>query len=276
MEGGSLTAELALCRHVTSVLLWYSGPSPPDENLVTHAYILATILPRAAGFTNMRTKNTAVSMSNVATGQPRKLLSPKNRLVIKIVATIAIIVGVGLVIAAGTGAVLYTVHEDLRYASGTFSQGGWYAFSQGGWYAPSLNNSRGDRTASIEMLFPSGVLQANTTIPMKVSVWHTDTTHLDSFDLTLSTAPTSALWVWLNPSSGGNPMQITKSGVYGSGTVVYDLLVQPIPFPTYSNYPLNFDAQITLHDNSYLFVQHAYSAEVMNQFQIAPNGTVTG
>ncbi len=257
MEGGSLTAELALCRHVTSVLLWYSGPSPPDENLVTHAYILATILPRAAGFTNMRTKNTAVSMSNVATGQPRKLLSPKNRLVIKIVATIAIIVGVGL-------------------------------FSQGGWYAPSLNNSRGDRTASIEMLFPSGVLQANTTIPMKVSVWHTDTTHLDSFDLTLSTAPTSALWVWLNPSSGGNPMQITNygnkvvitipslSGVYGSGTVVYDLLVQPIPFPTYSNYPLNFDAQITLHDNSYLFVQHTYSAEVMNQFQIAPNGTVTG
>jgi len=77
----------------------------------------------------------------------------------------------------------------------------------------------------------------------------------------------------------GNKVVITipsLSGVYGSGTVVYDLLVQPIPFPTYSNYPLNFDAQITLHDNSYLFVQHAYSAEVMNQFQIAPNGTVTG
>jgi hypothetical protein len=75
-----------------------------------------------AGFTNMRTKNTVVSMSDVATGQPRKLLSPENRLVIKVVAAIAIIVGLGLVIAAGTGAVLYTVHEDLRYASGTFSQ----------------------------------------------------------------------------------------------------------------------------------------------------------
>jgi hypothetical protein len=228
----------------------------------------------------MRSKNTAVSMSSVAIGQPRKLLSPRNRLVVKVVAIIAIIVGVGLVIAAGTGTVLYTVHEDLRYTSGTFSQGGWYA--------PSLNNSRGDRTASIEMLFPSGVLQANTTIPMTVSVWHTDNTHLDSFDLTLSTAPGSALWVWLNPSSGGNAMQITNygskvvitfpslGGVYGSGTVVYDLLVQPIPFPRYSDYPLNFDAQITLHDNSYVFIQHTYSAEVMNQFQIAPNGTITG
>jgi hypothetical protein len=223
---------------------------------------------------------TMVANSMAVPAQPVRTSWSKKRQLITVVPIIALILAGVLGLAALTGTVLYTSHEDLRYAPSTFLAGSWYA--------PSLNNSRGERTASIEVLFPSGVLQQNVTIPMMVSVWHTETTHLDSLDLTLSTAPGSALWVWLNPSSGGNPMQITNygsrvvitfpslSGVYGSGSVVYDLLVQPIPYPKYSSYPLNLDGQITLHDNNYLFVQHTYSAEVMTQLQIAPNGTITG
>jgi hypothetical protein len=212
--------------------------------------------------------------------QPLRASWSKKRQLITVVPIIALILAGVLGMVALTGTVLYTSHEDLRYASGTFLAGSWYA--------PSLNNSRGERTASIEVLLPSGVLQQNVTIPMMVSVWHTDTTHLDTFDLTLSTSLGSALWVWLNAPSGGNPMQITNygpkavisfpslAGAYGSGTVTYNLIVQPIPYPRYSNYPLTIDGHITLHANNYLFVQHTYSAEVMKQLQIAPNGTVTG
>ncbi len=175
---------------------------------------------------------------------------------------------------------MYTNREELTGNAASFHSGSWYSLS--------LNNSQGVRIASVDVLFPSGVLATGSgRATMMVSVWHEDGTHLDSFDLTLSSpfAGTS-LDAWLLPQSGGDSMQITNWGTktvihfvnldfYGVGTVGYDLLLQLFPYPLPSNYQLNLDASILLHETNGFVVRHSYAAQLSEEYTVSPNWNIT-
>ncbi len=203
-------------------------------------------------------------------------------------------------ISAMTGVPVYTVQESLLSNPNV-------PFNPNYWYAISFNSTKGTVIARLDFLIPSGVVQgSNNSIPMMVSVWHVDGTWLDSLKLTFSTDSLNVgpdVWFKSPSGSSSNPILVYKDhgnaivnipnmGFIGAGTVTFDLVVQAYRnTPITHNYPLNVQAEMSLHDSEYIgryspthtynhavgypLIRHDFSGQVLQAFSIDPNGNVS-
>ncbi len=215
-----------------------------------------------------------------------------------------LMVGISLI----SGSAVYTVQESLNCgvsASLVYDRCPSGPSSPTGWYTIGFYDGQGTTIARLEVLFPSGVLQAsNNSIPMMVAIWHVDGTWLDSLKLTFSTQTANVgPDVWFKSPEGAQSSQVLvykdqdsaivnvpNMGFMGAGSVTFNLLVQANRnLPTTQTYPLTVQAEIALHDSNYVFgdhsythsigyplVRHSFSGRGFMNFLIDNNGNVIG
>ncbi len=202
--------------------------------------------------------------------------------------------------SAMTGMPVYTVHETLDSNPNV-------PFKPNDWFTVSFSNTQGTTIARLELLIPSGVVQAsNNSIPIMVSVWHIDGTWLDSLKLTfysdsLNVGPdvwfkspggTLSSTVLVYKDHGSAVVDIPNMGFMGSGTVTFDLIVHVYRnTPITQSYPLSVQTEMGLSDSGYIggyspthdynqivgfpLIGRSLTGQVLLAFSVDPNGNVS-